>query len=42
MTYIAGRKVPKAYTVRPGYYIKRHRPMTLTLYAEFVEGTLVA
>lgn len=40
MTYIMGRKVPKAYRVRPGYYIKRHRPMTLTLYAEYVEGTL--
>jgi hypothetical protein len=40
MTYIMGRKVPKAYRVRPGYYIRRHRPMTLTLYAEYVEGTL--
>lgn len=40
MTYIAGRKVPKAYRVRPGYYIRRHRPMTLTLYAEYVEGVL--
>ena len=40
MTYIAGRKVPRAYRVRPGYYIKRHRPMTLTLYAEYCEGTL--
>lgn len=39
-TYIMGRKVPKAYRVRPGYYIKRHRPMTLTLYAEYCEGTL--
>ena len=25
MTYIAGRKVPNAYRVKPGYYIKRHR-----------------
>jgi hypothetical protein len=41
-TYIAGRKVPRAYTVKPGYYITRHRPMTLTLYAEYCEGTLVA
>ena len=40
MTYIMGRKVPKAYRVRPGYYIRRHRPMTLTLYAEYVEGSL--
>lgn len=40
MTYIAGRKVPNAYRVKPGYYIKRHRPMTLTLYAEYCEGTL--
>lgn len=40
MTYIMGRKVPNAYRVRPGYYIKRHRPMTLTLYAEYAEGVL--
>jgi mRNA-degrading endonuclease RelE of RelBE toxin-antitoxin system len=40
MTYIMGRKVPKAYRVRPGYYIRRHRPLTLTLYAEYVEGVL--
>lgn len=40
MTWIAGRKVPKAYLIKPGYYIRRHRPMTLTLYAEYVEGTL--
>ena len=40
MTYIMGRKVLNAYRVRPGYYIKRHRPMTLTLYAEYHEGTL--
>ena len=40
MTYIAGRKVPRAYRVRPGYYIRRHRPMTLTLYAEYCEGVL--
>ena len=40
MTYIAGRKVPNAYRVKPGYYIKRHRPMTLTLYAEYCEGVL--
>ena len=40
MTYIAGRKVPNAFRVRPGYYIKRHRPMTLTLWAEWQAGTL--
>lgn len=40
MTYIMGRKVPNCYRVRPGYYIRRHRPMTLTLYAEYAEGTL--
>jgi hypothetical protein len=40
MTYIAGRKVPTAFRVRPGYYIRRHRPMTLTLWAEYTEGTL--
>lgn len=40
MTYICGRKVPRAYRVPVGYYIVRHRPMTLTLYAEYAEGTL--
>jgi len=40
MTYIAGRKVPNAYRVREGYYIRRHRPLTLTLWAEYQEGTL--
>lgn len=40
MTYICGRKVPNAFRVRPGYYIKRHRPQTLTLWAEYQEGTL--
>lgn len=40
MTYIMGRKVTNAYRVKPGYYITRHRPMTLTLYAEYAEGTL--
>lgn len=39
-TYICGKKVPNAYRVRPGYYITKHRPMTLTLYAEYCEGTL--
>ena len=40
MTYICGKKVPRAFRVKPGYYIKRHRPMTLTLYSEYCEGTL--
>ena len=39
-TYICGRKITKAFRVRPGYYIRRHRPMTLTLWAEYQEGTL--
>ncbi len=39
-TWIAGRKVGKCYRVRPGYYIKRHRPMTLTLWVEQREGVL--
>ena len=39
-TWIAGKKIGKAYKVRPGYYIRRHRPLTLTLYAEYIEGTL--
>jgi hypothetical protein len=40
MTFICGKKVPKAYRVKPGYYIRRHRPMTLTLWAEYTEGVL--
>lgn len=40
MTYILGRKVPKAYRVPPGWYVKRHRPMTLSLYFEYQQGTL--
>ena len=40
MTYICGRKVPNAFKVPPGWYVKRHRPMTLTLYSEYSEGTL--
>lgn len=39
-TYICGKKVPKTYRVKPGYYIRRHRPMTLTLWAEYTEGVL--
>ena len=40
MTWILGRKVPKAYRVPPGWYVKRHRPMTLTLFHEYQTGTL--
>lgn len=40
MTYIAGRKVPKCYRIPPGWYVRRHRPMTLTLWAEYHEGSL--
>lgn len=40
MTWIAGKKVPKAYKVRAGYYIRRHRPLTLTLWTEYNEGVL--
>jgi len=39
-TWICGRKVPNTYRVKPGYYIRRHRPMTLTLWAEYQEGVL--
>jgi hypothetical protein len=40
MTYICGRKVPNCYRVPVGYHIRYHRPMTLTLYAEYCERTL--
>jgi hypothetical protein len=39
-TYIMGRKVPQCYEVKVGYLIKRHRPLTLTLLAEYYEKTL--
>lgn len=39
-TYIMGRKVPNAYRVPVGYRIRRHRPMTMALYAEYTEGVL--
>lgn len=38
MTWIAGRKIPKAYKVRKDYYIYRHRPMTLTLWVDWKQG----
>ena len=40
MTYIAGRKVLNAYRVPLGWYVRRHRPMTVTLYAEYLDGSL--
>lgn len=40
MTWIAGKKVMNCFNVKPGYYIKYHRPLTLTLWAEWREGTL--
>ena len=42
MTYICGRKVPNAFKVPPGWYVKRHRPMTLTLFHEWSTKTLEA
>lgn len=42
MTYILGRKVPKAYRVPPGWYVTRHRPMTLSLFHEWSTKTLGA
>lgn len=39
-TYIMGRKVPNCYRVPAGYRIKRHRPLTMTLLAEYHEGVL--
>lgn len=38
MTYIMGRKIPRAYRVPKGHYIYAKRPKTLTLYAEWAEG----
>ena len=38
ITYIMGRKVPKAYRVPKGTYIYKRRPRTLTLYAEGASG----
>lgn len=40
MTYIAGRKVPRCYRVPEGWLVKRHRPLTITLLAEYYEKTL--
>lgn len=40
MSYIAGRKVPHCFKVPQGYYIRSHRPHSLTLYSEYCEKTL--
>ena len=40
MTTICGRKVANAYRVPIGWYVRRHRPLTLTLWAEYTEGVL--
>ena len=39
-TFIAGHKVRQAYKVKGGYYIKRHRPMSIELWVEYQQGTL--
>ena len=39
-TWICGRKVPRAYRVKAGFYVRRRRPRTVTLYAEWAEGVL--
>lgn len=38
MTWIAGRKVPKAYRVPQGYHIFRHRPQSVELWMEWKSG----
>ena len=38
MTYIMGRKIPKAYRVPKGWRVYYHRPKTLTLYAQWADG----
>lgn len=38
MTWIAGRKVAKCYKIKPGWYVYRHRPKTMTLWAEWSSG----
>jgi hypothetical protein len=40
VTWIAGRKIPNAYRVPQDWRVKRHRPMTLTLWNEYEEGVL--
>ena len=36
-TWIAGKKVPNCYRIPLGWRVKRHRPMTLTLWNEYTE-----
>lgn len=38
MTWIANRKIPKAYRVPKGFYIYRKRPITMTLWVEWSSG----
>ena len=40
MTWIGGVKIPRAYRVPVGWYLTRHRPLTLELYLQYREGTL--
>lgn len=39
-TWIGNKKVGKCYKVPPGWFVKRHRPLTLSLWIEYREGTL--
>lgn len=39
-TWIDSKKIPNCYRVPLGWRVKRHRPMTLTLWSEYTEGTL--
>jgi hypothetical protein len=39
-TWIAGKKVENCYRIPQGWRVKRHRPMTLTLWNEYQEGVL--
>lgn len=39
-TTIMGRHVGRAYTVRPAFRVRRKQPMSVTLLAEWYEGTL--
>jgi len=39
-TTIMGRQVGKAYTVRPSFRVKNKKPVSLTLWPEWDEGTL--
>ena len=39
-TWIGNKKVGKCYRIPDGWYVRRHRPMTLSLWIEHREGTL--